>query len=149
MKSNEKKEKLNILLVEDNPGDIRLIKEVLGSESRYGNINIAENGVKAMEYLRREGEYKNVSQPDFIILDLNLPGKNGFEILNEIKRDNDLKIIPVLVMTTSQSDKDILESYNLHANCYITKPFEFDRFKKVMKSIESFWFSIAKLPRST
>jgi CheY-like chemotaxis protein len=137
---------IDILLVEDNPGDVRLIKEVLNSNRIFSSINNVNDGVEAMDYLYKRGNYKTVSQPDLIILDLNLPRKDGREVLAEIKSDITLQYIPVLVMTISQSEEDILKSYNLHANCYITKPIDLHQFIKVIKSIEDFWFSVVKLP---
>ncbi len=137
---------IDILLVEDNPGDVRLIKEVLNSTKMLSSIHNVNDGVEAMDYLHRKGKYNTVSKPDFIILDLNLPRKDGREVLAEIKSDIALQHIPVLVMTISQSEEDILKSYNLHANCYITKPIDLNQFIKVIKSIEDFWFSVVKLP---
>jgi two-component system, chemotaxis family, response regulator Rcp1 len=137
---------IDILIVEDNPGDARLIKEVLFNNKIYSSLWIAIDGADAMHFLRREGKYKDVPVPDLIFLDLNLPKKDGREVLAEIKDDNELKHIPVVIMTISQAEEDILRSYNLHANCYITKPINLDQFIKVVKSIEDFWFSIVKLP---
>ena len=137
---------IEILLVEDNPGDVRLTKEAL-KEGRFANlINVAVDGFEAMAFLRREGKYANASRPDLILLDLNLPKKNGREVLAEIKADSDLKRIPVLVLTSSQAEKDIVATYNLHANCYITKPVDFEQFICVVRSIEDFWFAVVKLP---
>jgi Response regulators consisting of a CheY-like receiver domain and a winged-helix DNA-binding domain len=137
---------IEILLVEDNPGDVRLTKEAL-KEGRFANlINVAVDGFEAMAFLRREGKYANASRPDLILLDLNLPKKNGREVLAEIKADSDLKRIPVVVLTSSQAEKDIVATYNLHANCYITKPVDFEQFICVVRSIEDFWFAVVKLP---
>ena len=137
---------IEILLVEDNPGDVRLTKEAL-KEGRFANlINVAVDGFEAMAFLRREGKYANASRPDLILLDLNLPKKNGREVLAEIKADSDLKRIPVVVLTSSQAEKDIVATYNLHANCYITKPVDFEQFICVVRSIEDFWFAAVKLP---
>lgn len=139
-------EPIEILLVEDNPGDVRLTIEAL-KEGRIANkINVAMDGMEAMAYLRREGRYKDAPRPDLILLDLNLPRKNGREVLAEIKNDSKLKHIPVVVLTTSKAEKDIIMTYNLHANCYITKPVDFDQFIGVVKSIENFWFTVVKLP---
>jgi CheY-like chemotaxis protein len=137
---------IEILLVEDNPGDVRLTKEAL-KEGRFANIiNVAVDGFEAMAFLRREGKYANASRPDLILLDLNLPKKNGREVLAEIKADSNLKSIPVVVLTSSQAEKDIVATYNLHANCYITKPVDFEQFICVVRSIEDFWFAVVKLP---
>jgi two-component system, chemotaxis family, response regulator Rcp1 len=136
----------DILIVEDNPGDARLIKEVLNSNKIYTSLHMVKDGVEAMEFLRNEGKYSSVPKPDLIILDLNLPRKDGREVLSEIKSDTELKHIPIVIMTISQAEEDILKSYNLHANCYITKPIDLNQFIKVVKSIEDFWFTIVKLP---
>jgi two-component system, chemotaxis family, response regulator Rcp1 len=143
---NQTSKPINILIVEDNEGDARLIKEVLNSNKIINSLYIAKDGVQAMDFLYRQGKYTDVQCPDLIILDLNLPKKDGREVLAEIKADDNLKKIPVVVMTTSQAQEDILKSYNLHANCYITKPIDLNQFVKVVKSIEDFWFTIVKLP---
>jgi two-component system, chemotaxis family, response regulator Rcp1 len=137
---------IDILVVEDNAGDARLIREVLKTDKIYNTLHIVKDGVEAMDYLYKRGEYSSMPRPDLIILDLNLPRKDGREVLEEIKSDEELKMIPVVVMTISQAQEDILRSYNLHANCFITKPIDFDQFTKVIQSIENFWFSIVKLP---
>jgi two-component system, chemotaxis family, response regulator Rcp1 len=137
---------IDILVVEDNIGDARLIKEVLNEHKIYNSLFIVNDGVEAMNFLLKKGKYKDVTKPDLIILDLNLPKKDGREVLEEIKANEDLKRIPVVIMTISQAEADILRSYNLHANCYVTKPIDLDQFIKVIKSIEEFWFSIVKLP---
>ena len=137
---------IDILIIEDNEGDARLIKEVLSDGKIANLLHNVKDGVQAMEFLRKKGAYANVVKPDLIILDLNLPKKDGREVLSEIKNDPELKKIPVVIMTTSQAEEDILKSYNLHANCYITKPIDLNQFIKVIKSIEEFWFSIVKLP---
>jgi two-component system, chemotaxis family, response regulator Rcp1 len=137
---------IEILLVEDNPGDIRLAKEALEESKLRNNLNIVMDGIEAIKYLRQEDNYLNVSVPDLILLDLNLPKKNGEEVLREIKNDDMLKYIPVVVLTSSKADEDIFKAYNLHANCFITKPVDFMQFIKVVKSIEEFWFTIVKLP---
>lgn len=137
---------VDILVVEDNPGDARLIMEVLKSDKIYNSLHIVKDGVEAMEFLNKSGKFKDVPRPDLILLDLNLPKKDGREVLAEIKADSALKQIPVVIMTTSQSDEDILKSYKLHANCFITKPIDLDQFVKVVESIEDFWFSLVKLP---
>jgi len=137
---------IEILLVEDNPGDVRLTMEAL-KEGRFANlINVAVDGFEAMAFLRREGIYANAPKPDLILLDLNLPKKNGREVLAEIKTDPNLKRIPVVILTSSQAETDIVATYNLHANCYITKPVDFEQFIGVVRSIEDFWFAVVKLP---
>ena len=137
---------IEILLVEDNPGDVRLTQEALKEGKVLNNLSVVKDGVQALAFLRREGEYAQMARPDLILLDLNLPKKGGREVLAEIKVDPDLKRIPVVVLTTSEAEKDILESYNLHANAYITKPVALDRFMDVVRSIEDFWLTIVKLP---
>lgn len=137
---------IEILLVEDNPGDVRLTIEALKEGKVANQINVVMDGIDAMAFLRREGKYENAPIPDLILLDLNLPKKNGREVLAEIKMDPKLKYIPVVVLTTSQAEKDIIMTYNMHANCYITKPVDFDQFISVVKSIENFWFTVVKLP---
>jgi CheY-like chemotaxis protein len=137
---------VEILLVEDNPGDVRLTQEALKSDSLWSTLRVVRDGVEATAYLRREGEFRGAVRPDLILLDLNLPRKDGREVLAEIKADDDLKLIPVVVLTTSQADEDILKAYGAHANCYITKPVELAKFMTVVKSIEHFWFAIVRLP---
>ncbi len=137
---------IEILLVEDNPGDVRLTIEALKEGKVANKINVVMDGMDAMAFLRREGKYEDAPVPDLILLDLNLPKKNGREVLAEIKVDSKLKHIPVVVLTTSQAEKDIIMTYNMHANCYITKPVDFDQFISVVKSIENFWFTVVKLP---
>jgi two-component system, chemotaxis family, response regulator Rcp1 len=137
---------IDILVVEDNPGDARLIMEALKSNKIYNSLHITTDGVEAMEFLHREGKFTNVPRPDLIFLDLNLPRKDGREVLAEIKSDERYKQIPVVIMTMSQSEEDILKSYSLHANCYVKKPIDLDQFVKVIESIEDFWFSLVKLP---
>jgi len=137
---------IEILLVEDNPGDVRLTIEALKEGKVANKINVVMDGMDAMAFLRREGKYEDAPVPDLILLDLNLPKKNGREVLAEIKVDSKIKHIPVVVLTTSQAEKDIIMTYNMHANCYITKPVDFDQFISVVKSIENFWFTVVKLP---
>jgi CheY-like chemotaxis protein len=137
---------IKILLVEDNPGDAHLAVEILSETKVHNKLFIVEDGEEAMDFLRRQGKYAGAHRPDLILLDLNLPKKDGREVLAEIKNDEDLKRIPVVVLTVSSNDEDILKSYNLHANCYITKPIDLNQFAKVVKNIEEFWFSIVKLP---
>ena len=136
-----------ILLVEDNPGDILLTIEAFKECRHEHNIFAVKDGVEALKYLRREEKYKDSIAPDIILLDLNLPRKDGREVLAEIKTDEKLKSIPVIILSTSKSEKDILMSYELKANCYITKPVELENFIKVITSIEKFWFNTVKLPR--
>ncbi len=147
MSINPSGEPIEILLVEDNPGDVRLTREALKDAKMHNDMHVAEDGVEAISFLRREGKYANSPRPDLILLDLNMPKKDGREVLAEIKADETLKGIPVVVLTTSRSEQDILKAYDLHANCYITKPVDLDRFIAVVKSIEDFWLTIVKLPR--
>lgn len=142
---NQILDSIDILVVEDNPGDARLIREVLNDNRTYSSLHIVNDGVEAMGFLHNEGKYADVPKPDLIILDLNLPRKDGREVLAEIKADKDLLHIPIVIMTISQAEEDILKSYRLHANCYITKPIDLNEFIKVVKSIEDFWFSVVKL----
>ncbi len=137
---------IDILIVEDNAGDLRLIKDVLLESKVYNIINSVKDGEEALEYLFKSGRHKDKKTPDLIILDLNLPRKDGREVLAEIKTDSLLKKIPVVIMTMSQSEEDILKAYNLHANCFVTKPIDLNQFIKVVKSIEDFWLTIVKLP---
>lgn len=139
---------VEILLVEDNPGDVRLTIEALRDGKVHNNLNVAPDGVEALAFLRREGKYSSAPHPDLILLDLNLPKKDGREVLAEIKADERLKHIPVVVLTTSKADQDIARSYNLHANCYVTKPVDFEQFITVVRSIEDFWFTIVTLPEA-
>jgi CheY-like chemotaxis protein len=137
---------IDILVVEDNSGDARLIREVMNDNKLFSSFYLAKDGVEALDFLNRKGKFKSAPKPDLIILDLNLPKKDGREVLFEIKNDDKLKHIPIVIMTISQAEEDILKSYNLHANCYITKPIDLNQFIKVVKSIEDFWFTIVKLP---
>ena len=137
---------VEILLVEDNPGDVRLTQEALREGKVRNNLSVAADGVEAIAYLRREGEYADAVRPDLILLDLNLPRKDGREVLEEIKADPALRHIPVVVLTSSQAEEDIVRAYDLHANCYVTKPVDLDQFIRVVESIEDFWFTIVKLP---
>jgi len=137
---------LHILVVEDSPGDARLILEAFKDSKLKTKISVTTDGVEALSFLKKEGRYEGVERPDIILLDLNLPRKDGRELLDEIKNDPDFKAIPVLVLTTSNSQDDILGSYERHANSYITKPADIDEFMDVVKSVESFWFDIAQLP---
>ena len=137
---------IEILLVEDNPGDADLAKEALDSSKVRNRLFIVDDGVKAMEFLRKEGEYKGVPKPDLILLDLNLPRMDGRQVLAEVKKDKELRMIPIVILTTSSAEEDILRSYNLHANCYITKPIDLNQFMKVVRTIEDFWLTIVRLP---
>jgi two-component system, chemotaxis family, response regulator Rcp1 len=139
-------ELVEILLVEDNPGDVRLTREALKEGKVRNNLHVAMDGIEALAFLRRQGQYLDAPRPDVILLDLNLPKKDGREVLAEIKDDPDLRRIPVVILTTSQAEKDIVSTYDLHANCYITKPVELDEFIQVVKSIDEFWLTIVKLP---
>lgn len=146
MNDFSKSKAIEVLLVEDNPGDVRLTVEALKEAKVSNHLNVAVDGMEAMAFLRREGKYADAPHPDLVLLDLNLPKKDGREVLAEIKSDQDLRRIPVVVMTTSKAEEDILRSYDLHANCYITKPVDLDQFITVVKSIENFWLTIVKLP---
>jgi CheY-like chemotaxis protein len=137
---------IEILLVEDNPGDVRLTREVLKEGRIHNTLNVANDGVEALDFLHRRGAYADTKPQDLILLDLNLPKMNGREVLAAIKKDPDLKHIPVVVLTTSSAEEDVLSAYDLHANCYITKPVDLDQFVKVVQSIEDFWLSIVRLP---
>ena len=137
---------VDILLVEDNPGDVRLTKEALKDAKVLNEIYVARDGVEAMQFVHREGSFANAPMPDLILLDLNLPRKDGREVLAEIKKDPKLRHIPVVVLTTSKADEDIIKTYNLHANAYITKPVDLNRFVEIMHALEEFWFTIVKLP---
>ncbi|MEJ2345904.1 MAG: response regulator [Gammaproteobacteria bacterium] len=137
---------IDILLVEDNPGDVRLTQEALKEAKVSNRLYVVEDGVAAMEFLRKEGSYASAPRPDLILLDLNLPRKDGREVLEEIKQDPSLMRIPVVVLTTSRAEEDILRTYDLHANCYVTKPVDLDQFITIVKSIEDFWLTIVRLP---
>lgn len=137
---------VEILLVEDSPGDARLAREGLSECKIRNNLQVVDDGVKAMAFLRRQGEYAKAPRPDLILLDLNLPRKDGREVLREIKEDESLRMIPVVILTTSKAEEDIVKSYSLHANCYVTKPLMLQQFLDVVRSIEDFWFTIVRLP---
>jgi len=137
---------VEILLIEDNPGDVRLTQENFKESKIRNNLHVVNDGVEAMDFLHRRGKYVGAVRPDLILLDLNLPKKDGREVLKEIKTDDELKCIPVVILTISEAEEDILKTYNLHANCYITKPVDLYQFVKVVKSIEEFWLTIVKLP---
>lgn len=137
---------VEILLVEDNPGDARLAMEALKDAKVKNNLHWVKDGVEAIAFLKREGEYADAPHPDVILLDLNLPRKDGREVLAEIKQDEDLRRIPVVILTVSNAEEDIIKTYNLHANCYIRKPVDLDQFIEVVKSIDYFWLTIVTLP---
>lgn len=139
---------IEILLVEDNPGDVRLTIEALKEAKVINHLTVVKDGMEALAFLRRQGSYTAAPRPHLIVLDLNLPRKDGREVLADIKADDSLKRIPVVVLTTSQDEQDVLKSYNLHANCYITKPVDLDQFVRVVRSIEDFWLGIVVLPVS-
>ena len=134
------------LLVEDNPGDVRLTREALRESKVKNNLHVVSNGVDAIAFLRRQGPYADAPRPDIILLDLNLPKMDGREVLAEIKADPVLRRIPVVVITSSEAEQDILRSYDLHVNCYVTKPVDLEQFMKVVQSVETFWLTIVKLP---
>ena len=138
---------IEVLLVEDNPGDVRLTREALREGKVRNNLSVVSDGVEAIAFLRKEGRYAHAVRPDVILLDLNLPKKDGREVLQDIKADATLRHIPVVILTSSQAEQDILRAYDLHANCYVTKPVDFEQFITVVRSIEDFWFTIVKLPQ--
>jgi len=144
--NNENSRAIEILLVEDNPGDVRLTQEALKEAKIRNRLSVAGDGVEAMAFLRREGSYSTAPRPDIVLLDLNLPRKDGRQVLADVKADPELRRIPVVILTTSKAEEDILKTYDLHANCFITKPVDFDQFVKVVQSIEHFWLSIVTLP---
>ena len=137
---------VEILLVEDNPADVRLTKEALKEGKVYSNLHWAKDGVEALEFLRRQGKHTAAPRPDIVLLDLNLPKKDGRQVLHDIKNDENLKRIPVVILTTSKAEEDVLKSYNLHANCYVTKPVDLEKFIIVVKSIDMFWLTVVTLP---
>ena len=137
---------IELLLVDDDLEDIRLMVQALKQTKVHTSLSIARDGVEALAFLRRQGPFTAAPRPDIIFLDLNMPRKDGREVLNEIKQDPDLKNIPVVVLTTSADEEDVLRSYDLHANCYVTKPVDLQQFMKVVRSIEDFWFTVVKLP---
>jgi two-component system, chemotaxis family, response regulator Rcp1 len=144
--SGEKTTPIEILLVEDNPGDVRLTREALRDAKVQNILHIASDGMEAISFLRRQGKHDNAPRPDLILLDLNLPKKGGREVLEEIKLDPSLKTIPVVILTSSSAEEDILRSYELHANCYVTKPVGLEQFMKIVSTIDNFWLAIVKLP---
>ncbi len=139
---------VEILLVEDNPGDFRLTQEALKEGKVYSNLHWAKDGVEALDYLRRKDKHENAVRPDIILLDLNLPKVDGRQVLAEIKNQEDLMRIPVVVLTTSKAEEDVLRSYELHANCYVTKPVDLEKFIAVVRSIDTFWLTVVTLPNA-
>ena len=137
---------VEILLVEDNPGDERLTREALKEGKVYNNLHWVKDGVEAIEFLHKRGKHANAPRPDIILLDLNLPKKDGREVLSEIKQDPALRSIPVVILTTSKAEEDVLKSYHLHANCYVTKPVDLEKFIVVVQSIDRFWLTVVTLP---
>jgi CheY-like chemotaxis protein len=146
MSTLEPTQPIDVLLVEDDDGDVLLIREAFEHNKVYNKLSVVSDGVEALEFLRGEGKYAGAERPDLILLDLNLPRKDGREVLAEIKGDGDLRTIPVVVLTTSQAEEDVLRSYNLHANAYVTKPVDFNRFVDVVRQIDDFFVSVVKLP---
>jgi CheY-like chemotaxis protein len=141
--------KINILLVEDSRADARLIKEVFAEEKISVDINVVKDGEEALAYVRKEGAYKTSLRPDLILLDLNMPKKDGREVLAELKADESFKSIPVVILTTSQAEEDVLKSYELQASCYVTKPIDLEKFVKIIRSLDNFWFSAVKFPENS
>lgn len=139
---------IELLLVEDNPGDVELTREAFAEGKVHNRLSVVGDGVEALEYLRQQGKYAQATRPDIILLDLNLPKKSGLEVLSELKDDPELRKIPVVILTTSQAEEDIVRSYHNHANCYITKPVDFERFMRVVRSLEDFWLAVVRLPKN-
>jgi two-component system response regulator len=146
MNAETKATPIQVLLVEDNPGDVRLTREALKEEKVWNNLHVVEDGEAAIAFTKQTGQYANAPRPDIILLDLNLPKKDGREVLAVLKADENLKRIPVVILTSSKAEEDILKAYNLNANCYITKPVDFEQFIRVVRAIEEFWLTIVKLP---
>jgi chemotaxis family two-component system response regulator Rcp1 len=146
MQTNGLGKPIEILMAEDNPGDVRLAIEALKEAKIHNHVSSVQDGVEAMAFLRKKGKYADAPRPDVILLDLNMPRMDGREVLAEIKEDPELRRIPVVILTISQAEQDVLKAYDLHANCYITKPVDLEQFGKVVRSIEEFWFTIVKLP---
>jgi CheY-like chemotaxis protein len=146
MKQKSKGKSIDILLVEDNPGDVRLTQEALKEGKMCNTLHVVQDGIEALDFLFRRGKYSDMARPDLILLDLNLPKKDGREVLAEIKKDPLLRRIPIVILTTSKAEEDIVKTYDLHANCYITKPVDVHQFFKVVRLIEDFWLSIVRLP---
>ncbi len=143
---NDNQSSITILLIEDNPGDVRLTQEAFKEGRKNVNLDVVMDGVEAINYLYKKGEYQNKKSPDLILLDLNLPKMDGREVLEKVKSDDNLRRIPIIVLTTSDADQDILKSYNLHVNCYLNKPVDFDKFFDIIQKIEDFWLTTAILP---
>jgi CheY-like chemotaxis protein len=143
---NENLNVISVLLVEDDPGDVVLIREAFEHNKLYNTLHVVSDGVQALEFLRGEGEHAGAPRPDLVLLDLNLPRKDGREVLAEVKADPDLRTIPIVVLTTSEAEEDIVRSYDLHANAYVTKPVDFERFIEVVRQIDDFFVSVVKLP---
>jgi CheY-like chemotaxis protein len=137
---------IEVLLVEDDPGDVLLIKEAFEFNKVHNNLNVVSDGEQALAYLRREGDHAGASRPDLVLLDLNLPRKDGREVLAEVKQDETLRTIPIVVLTTSEAEEDVLKSYQLHANAYVTKPVDFERFVSIVRQIDDFFVSVVRLP---
>jgi CheY-like chemotaxis protein len=137
---------IEVLLVEDDPGDVLLIREAFEYNKVHNNLNVVSDGEQALAYLRREGEYADALRPDLVLLDLNLPRKDGREVLADVKQDPDLRTIPIVVLTTSEAEEDVLKSYQLHANAYVTKPVDFERFVSIVRQIDDFFVSVVRLP---
>jgi CheY-like chemotaxis protein len=137
---------VDILMVEDDPGDVRLTREALKGSKLLHSLNVVEDGVAALDYLRRNAPYQDAVRPDLVLLDLNLPKKDGREVLAAMKQDDALRAIPVVILTTSQAEEDVLRAYNLNANCYVTKPVDFDQFMRIVRTIEEFWLNVVTLP---
>jgi CheY-like chemotaxis protein len=148
MPFSEPERPVEILMIEDNPGDARLAREALKEGNILNTLYVMKDGREGLDFLYRRGRYLNVPKPDIILLDLNLPGLDGRQVLQEIKSNDSLKLIPVIVLTSSAAEEDILKSYDLHANCYIVKPVDFEKFTQIVKQLEDFWFSVVKLPTS-
>ena len=140
---------VHILLVEDNAADVRLTREALRDAKVVNEMHVARDGEQALDFLHARGEFADAPRPDLVLLDLNLPGRNGYEVLEEVKRDPRLRAIPIAILTTSEEEADILQSYDLGANCYLTKPVDLEQFLKLVRSIEDFWLGVVKLPRQT
>lgn len=137
---------IDILMVEDDPGDVRLTREALKGSKVLHSLNVVEDGVAALDYLRKAPPYQDAVRPDIVLLDLNLPRKDGREVLAAMKQDAALRTIPVVILTTSQAEEDVLRAYNLNANCYVTKPVDFDQFMRIVRTIEDFWLTVVTLP---
>jgi CheY-like chemotaxis protein len=144
--SSEQTEHIEILLAEDNPGDVRLTEKALDSGKILNNLHVVEDGVEAMKFLRQEGAYADEPQPDLVLLDLNMPRKDGREVLDDMRADPELRRIPVVVLTSSDAEEDVVRSYELNANAYLTKPVDFDGFVDIVERIEDFWFSVVRMP---